>query len=118
MITKKPFATIILLSILLVINYDKFIYCSENGEASMDNYDYISVHTSGKHEEVTTVKSELAPHPVNNHSKSPIQSSFNDDHLRQGLQPFYVISNFLIDDVLKTSLPLSKFAFIFFHYIF
>jgi hypothetical protein len=111
MITKKPFATIILFSILLLINYNKFIYCSENDEASTDSYDFEPVHTSGKHEEVTTVKSELASHLVNNHSKSPIQSSFNDDHLRQGLQPFYVISNFLIDDVLKTSLPLSKLIF-------
>ena len=103
MITKKSFTSLILLSFILLI-LNKTIH----GVVEYEEYEYTT------HKEVAT--STKPPHATTSHPisgdieqlKSTISLSLFDDSLRQGLQPFYVISNFLIDDVLKTSIPQSK----------
>ena len=94
------------------------IHATENEETVYDEiYPITFVH--GHHEEVTKVPPLIHNNATNsprleNVINSPITLSLFDNPLRQGLQPFYVITNFLIDEVLKTSIPKSNFKTKFF----
>ncbi len=100
MITKKSFIILILLSSLFSKIQNQ---STHNTDSEYQEYDVPDVTTKPPH--------STTPHPKSGdieHLKSTISLSLFDDPLRQGLQPFYVISNFIIDDVLKTSIPKSE----------
>ena len=100
MITKKSFVTLILLSSLFLKIQNQSTHTTDS---EYQEYDATDSTTKPPHSTTSHPKSGDIEH-----LKSAISLSLFDDPLRQGLQPFYVISNFLIDDVLKTSIPKSK----------
>lgn len=105
MITKKSFVILIILSCLFLKIQNQSIH---NTDSEYQEYDVADFTTKPPH---STSSHSTPSHPKSGdieHLKSTISLSLFDDPLRQGLQPFYVISNFLIDDVLKTSIPKSK----------
>lgn len=91
---------------------------SNNRVLSNEQYDYAydytipTTDTKIPNKNTTaTIKPPKTPFKSNKavHS-SPLSLHLFDDSLRQGLQPFYIITNFLIDDVFKPTIPESLLA--------
>ena len=99
MVTRKS------LFFLLLVSYHCGLALSQTTAPEiLDDYDVLDYGT-------TNIPIHLSPTKVvvtEPKTKALISAQFYDDPLRQGLQPFYVISNFIIDEVIKPSIPKCK----------
>ena len=122
MVTKKSLYFVFLLNTFFLLN--QFVTSVDGGgggggerSGSVDEDDYIedfsvNAHDKSDHAIPNKILNNVT-HVLNKNEeiikpKATISLEFFDDPLRQGLQPFYVISNYIIDEVIKPNIPKCK----------